>query len=70
MHEIRDDALQNGNTYDVRYRYRQTLRKGVFQKKEGGDYFLFDEPVSHAAPGQSLVFYDGGECLGSGIITV
>ena len=33
-----------------------------------GSKVIFDEPQRAIAPGQSVVIYDGEECLGGGII--
>lgn len=56
--EIKNKKLQ------CRTRYRA---KKVFCKLEG-DIVTFSEPQFGISPGQSLVFYDGENCLGGGVI--
>ena len=52
----------------IRYRQKDqeseilTTQEGVYQVK-------FKKPQWAVAPGQSIVFYDGEECLGGGVIT-
>ena len=36
--------------------------------RDGGCRVRFDAPQRAVTPGQSVVFYDGEECLGGGII--
>jgi tRNA-specific 2-thiouridylase len=48
-----------------RFRYRQPT---IACRYEGRDTVAFDAPASFVTPGQSLVLYDGDECLGGGII--
>ncbi len=56
--EIRNEKLS------CRYRYRQEK----ISCELNGDVVIFKEPQPTAAPGQSIVFYDGEKCLGGGII--
>ncbi|MDF0480125.1 tRNA 2-thiouridine(34) synthase MnmA [Vagococcus sp. PNs007] len=55
----------------AKFRYRQT-DTGVtvrFTNEEQTEAVVtFDEPVRAITPGQAVVFYDGGECLGGGTI--
>ncbi len=55
--------------YDARVRYREPLKKCRLKKLDGGEVkVIFDEVEKFVAPGQSVVIYDGGVCLGGGII--
>ncbi|MFD2828799.1 tRNA 2-thiouridine(34) synthase MnmA [Leeuwenhoekiella polynyae] len=72
VHYIREDlALENGEVRDVeaRIRYRQPLQKALLHKTEEGLYVSFDEPQSAISEGQFVAWYDGAECLGSGVIS-
>ena len=72
VHYIREDlALENGEVRDVeaRIRYRQPLQKALLQKTEEGLYVFFDEPQAAISEGQFVAWYDGAECLGSGVIS-
>lgn len=72
VHYIREDlALENGEVRDVeaRIRYRQPLQKALLHKTEEGLYVSFYEPQSAISEGQFVAWYDGAECLGSGVIS-
>ncbi|RXG12294.1 tRNA (5-methylaminomethyl-2-thiouridylate)-methyltransferase [Leeuwenhoekiella aestuarii] len=72
VHYIREDlALENGEIRDVeaRIRYRQPLQKALLHKTEEGLYVSFYEPQSAISEGQFVAWYDGAECLGSGVIS-
>jgi tRNA-specific 2-thiouridylase len=52
----------------AKLRYRQSDAPCRVTLADGGAAVRFDEPVSGAAPGQYVVFYDGEECLGGAAI--
>lgn len=71
VHWIREDLrLKNGETREalVRIRYRQPLEKATLHQFEEGLFIEFENPQSAIAPGQFAAWYDGEECLGSGVI--
>ena len=58
-----NNVPKDGN-YLARIRHRAPLVKIALL----GSKVIFDEPQRAIAPGQSVVIYDGEECLGGGII--
>lgn len=53
----------------AKFRYRQQDVPVTVALLEGGKAKVrFDEPVRAVTPGQAVVFYDGMECLGGGLI--
>ena len=54
---------------EARIRYRQTLQSCTVRKSENQITVTFHEPQRAATPGQSIVFYQGDEMLGGGVIT-
>jgi len=53
----------------AKIRYRQAEQPcQIIENQDGKIVVLFDEPQSAVAPGQSVVFYQGDDCLGGGII--
>ena len=51
----------------IRYRQKDKTCK-IEPVNDSSAVIYFDEPVFAAAPGQSVVLYDGEVCLGGGII--
>ncbi len=65
---VRGVPPRNGEKLSCRFRYRQPLTPCTVNIDREGTKVLFETPVSFTTPGQSLVLYDGDECLGGGII--
>lgn len=60
---------QENKVYQARFRYRQPLQECTVERREGGLWTVaFAVPQEVAAAGQSVVVYDGEECLGGGVI--
>ena len=71
-HWIREDLkLSNGEKLatKARIRYRQPLEDAVLHQTENGLYVIFNNPQSAITAGQFVAWYDGEECLGSGVIS-
>ena len=63
-----NDTPQPGE-YQIRVRHRAPLVKAQLSFTEAGDVTLqLDTPERAVAPGQSIVIYNGGECIGGGIL--
>ena len=54
--------------YVVRMRHTGPLRQAVVEAGDTGARVRFAEPVQTVAPGQSVVVYDGIECVGGGLV--
>lgn len=67
INQIRGD---NGMKFHAAIRYRQVPQPGKLLLNEDKKIFnfIFDEPQRAVASGQSLVLFDGDECVGGGII--
>jgi tRNA-specific 2-thiouridylase len=52
----------------ARIRYRQPVAPCSVTIRDGQAHVVFDDPQRAVTPGQSIVFYDGEEMLGGGII--
>ncbi len=62
-------APANGKNSEKEYQARIRHRGELYPCKIGGEKVIFKEPQHGLARGQSLVIYDGNECIGGGIIT-
>lgn len=74
IHWIREDlamAQDEVRRYRVRIRYRQPLQNAWAVRRNGGMYFIFDEPQRGMTAGQFAVWYNTSddEMLGSGVIS-
>src|SRR5210317_2187450 len=55
-------------TCTAKVRYRQTDQTCTVERNETGYSVRFQQPQRAVTPGQSVVFYQGDQCLGGGII--
>jgi len=72
IHWIREDLkLKNGENMKIvaRIRYRQPLQEATIYQLDDSLYIDFEKPQSAVAEGQFATWYNGEECLGSGIIS-
>ena len=72
VHWVREDLSLVENEiqrhWKVRFRYRQPLQKASIERR-GDDIFIwFEKPQTGIAAGQFAAWYDGDECIGSGVI--
>lgn len=69
VHWVRPDRRIDAPTdFQVRFRYRQPLQPAQLIPANSHLYILFDELQRGIASGQFAAWYDGHECIGSGII--
>ncbi|MEM6299206.1 MAG: tRNA 2-thiouridine(34) synthase MnmA [Bacteroidota bacterium] len=71
VHWVRPDRVLTAGMsarYQARIRYRQPLSGVTLHATESGIYFIFDRPQRGVTPGQFVVWYDGNELVGSGVI--
>jgi tRNA-uridine 2-sulfurtransferase len=69
LHWVNRQPLTQTCRFTVKTRYRQTdVACEVRPLDADTVQVAFDAPVSAVTPGQSVVFYDGDQCLGGGII--
>ena len=59
---------ENNKVYGARFRYRQPIQEASFIIHNSLFIIHFAVPQRAVTPGQSLVFYDGDECIGGGVI--
>jgi len=72
VHYIREDLkLAEGEVRatKARIRYRQPLENAWLHKVENGLFVSFENPQAAISEGQFVAWYDGAECLGSGVIS-
>jgi tRNA-specific 2-thiouridylase len=67
IHWIND--APNDGKYKIRIRHRASLVDAMIAKNGDGLTLTLDNPERAVASGQSVVIYDGDNCLGGGIIS-
>ena len=68
IHFTRDMSEEFEMECTAKFRYRQPDSKVTVKVKGDKAEVIFAEPQRAITPGQAVVFYDGQECLGGGII--
>ena len=69
FHRLREDYdYTDSKLFDTRIRYRQPLQKSQLVFTENGTFFIFEKPQSSISKGQFVVWYNGDELIGSGVI--
>jgi len=65
---ISGEKSSENKKYLGRIRYRQPLQSCFVQYEDKKTFIIFEEKQKAVALGQSIVLYDGEECLGGGVI--
>ena len=68
LHFINGEPEIKSFRCSAKTRYRQPDQACLITKTEKGWHFEFDQPQRAVTPGQSVVLYQGDQCLGGGII--
>ncbi len=68
LHWIGAEPLSWPRKLRAKTRYRQSDQVCTVAPHKTGLHVTFDHPQRAITPGQAVVFYDGDECLGGGII--
>ena len=69
IHLMKYDALNDGDSYQIRIRYRSKGVEGKIMSVNDKQLKIeFKENVSAVTPGQNAVFYEGDDVIGGGII--
>ena len=68
VHFTRDMPEEFTLECTAKFRYRQPDSKVTVHVKVDKAEVIFAEPQRAITPGQAVVFYDGEECLGGGLI--
>lgn len=68
MHWIGAEPMPWPRRLRAKTRYRQPDQDCTVAPQNEGLRVTFDQPQRAITPGQSVVFYDGDECLGGGVI--
>ncbi len=68
IHFINGEPEEDTLRCKAKTRYRQPDQACILQKIEHGWHVQFEQPQRAVTPGQSLVLYQGDQCLGGGII--
>ncbi len=65
---LKYNDFTDGDCFDCRIRYRSKGAPAKLFHQDNGIRIVFDEPVESVTPGQSVVFYEGDDLVGGGII--
>ena len=68
VHFVSGKVPDMEKAYKARFRYRQPLVNVKIKKKKSKIVICFEKLQEAVTPGQSLVMYNGEECIGGGII--
>jgi len=69
LHWVRGEPPAEQAPLTVQVRYRTPAISARLDRFQDRAEVIVEKPLTHIAPGQAAVFYDGDECLGGGLIS-